>query len=177
MIMHHHRSNGHPARQMYLVPTYCWIFFLGDSHCVGSDVAYDLIPESYLGCLGLVECPDPQPLQPALPQLPSASVALFSFSVSPGHSLSPESIDRWDIPSPHVRHLGVKPRSYRQRSFTSWQASWCWTTILQTAKIEWNRNRFSFHWVSPVWTSLLLFTLTKNLLFVVPSFAWPIKLT
>ncbi len=101
----------------------------------------------------------------------------FSPSVSPGHSPGPESIDRWDIPSPHVRRLGVEPRSYRQQSFTSCQASWCWTTILQTMKIKWNRNRFSIHWVSPVWTSLLLFTLTKNLLFLVPSFSQPSVLT
>jgi hypothetical protein len=79
-------------------------------------VAYDLIPESYLGCLGLVECPDLRPLQPAPPRLaPSASVASFSPSVSPGHSPGPDSINRWDIPSPNVRHLGVEPQSYRQQ--------------------------------------------------------------
>jgi hypothetical protein len=73
-------------------------------------VAYNLIPESYLVCLGLVQCPDPRPLQPVPPRLvPSTYVASFSPSMSPGYSPGPESIDRWDIPSLHVRHLGVEP--------------------------------------------------------------------
>jgi hypothetical protein len=78
--MHNRSPNGHPARQTYLVPTYCWIVFLGDSHCVSSNVAYDLIPESYLGCLGLVECPDPRPLQPAPPR-PSRQAHLLPHSL------------------------------------------------------------------------------------------------
>ena len=135
MIIHHRSPNGHPARQTYLVPTYCWIFFLGDSHCVGSNVAYNLIPESYLGCLGLVECPDPWPLQPALPQ-PSRQAHLSPHSLPaccPAilqarnllidgiylHLMSGVLVLNQDPTdskaSPHVRHLGVEPRSYRQR--------------------------------------------------------------
>jgi hypothetical protein len=135
MIMLHRSPNGHPARQTYLVPTYCWIFFLGDSHCVGSNVAYNLIPESYLGCLGLVECPDPQPLQPALPR-PSRQAHLSPHSlpacppaILQARNLSIDGIylhlmsgilvlnqDPTDSKaSPHVRHLGVEPRSYRQQ--------------------------------------------------------------
>jgi hypothetical protein len=179
MIMHHNSPNGHPARQMYLVPTYCWFFFpwwlsLCWQRCC-------LRPHSRVPPWLSGSCRVPKSAAlttgTATTFAPSASVTSFSPSMSPGHSLGPKSINRWDIPSPHVRRLGVEPRSYRQQSFTSCQASSCWTTILQTAKIEWNHNRFSFHWVSLVWTSLLLFTLTKNLLFLVPSFAQPSVLT
>jgi hypothetical protein len=132
MIMHHRSPNGHPARQTYLVPTYCWIFFLGDSDCVGSDVAYNLILESYLGCLGLVKCPDPWPLQPAPPQLSRQALPCSLPACRPAilqaRNLSIDGIylhlmsgvlvlnqnptDR--KASPHVRHLGVEPQSYRQ---------------------------------------------------------------
>ncbi len=133
--MHHCSPNRHLARHTYLVPTYCWIFFLADSHCVGSNVAYDLIPESYLGCMGLVECPDPWPLQPALPRpsrqehlLPSSLPACCP-SILQARILSIDGIylhlmsgvlllnqDPTDSEaSPHVRHLGVEPQSYRQQ--------------------------------------------------------------
>jgi hypothetical protein len=99
------------------------------SHCVGSSVAYDLIPESYLGCLGLVECPDLRPLQPALPR-PSRQVHLSPHSlpacrpaILQARNLSIDGIylhlmsgvlvlnqDPTDSKaSPHVRHLGVEP--------------------------------------------------------------------
>ncbi len=104
-------------------------------------VAYDLIIESYLGCLGLIECPDLRPLQPAPSQLaPSASVALFSLSVSHDHSQGTESIDRWDIPSLHVRHLGVEPRSYRQQRLSG--------TVTGSLFIE-------CHWYEPTYFFLL----------------------
>ncbi len=103
-------------------------FFLGDSHCVGSNVAYNLIPESYLGCLGLVECPDPWPLQPAPPR-PSRQAHLLPCSlpacrpaILQARNLSIDGIylhlitgilvlnqDPTDSKaSPHVRHLGVE---------------------------------------------------------------------
>ncbi len=197
IIMYYHSPNWHPARQLslsyglvdplsspwpvsstYLVPTYCWIFsrwlsLCWQQCCIRSH-------SRVLPCLaGSCRVPRSAALTAGTTATfaPSASVASFSPSVSHGHSPGPELIDRWDIPSSHVRCLGVEPRSYRQQSFTSCQASWCWTMILQTAKIKWNGNRFSFNWVSPVWTSLLLFTLTKNLLFLVPSLAQPSVLT
>jgi hypothetical protein len=118
-----------------LVPTYCWIFFLGDSHCVGSNVAYDLIPESYLGCLGFVECPDLQPLQPAPPRplrqayMSPCSLPACRPAILQARNLSIDGIylhlmsgvlvlnqdPRDSEASPHVRHLGVEPRSYRQQ--------------------------------------------------------------
>ncbi len=133
--MHHRSPNGHPARQMYLVPTYCWIFFLGDSHCVGSDVAYNLIPESYLGCLALVERPAPQLLQPAPPgplrqahllpcSLPACRLAILqarnlSIDGTYLHLMSGILVLNQDPTdskaSPYVRHLGVEPQSYRQQ--------------------------------------------------------------
>jgi hypothetical protein len=138
IIMYHHSPKGHPARQTsllyglvdlpsspwpvsstYLVPTYCWILFLGDSHCVGSDVAYDLTSESYLSCMGLVECPDPRPLQPAPPQLCAKCICCLVLS---------------QHVAPPFSRLGIY--QYMGYTFTSCQASWCWTKILQTAKLH-----------------------------------------
>ncbi len=160
MIMHHRSPNRHPARQTYLVPTYWWFFFLGNSHCVESNVAYDIIPESYLGCLGLVECPDPRPLQPA-PLQPSRQAHLSPCSLPaccPAilqaqnllidgiylHLMSGVLVLNQDPTdskaSPHVRYLGVEPRSYRQQRLSE--------TVTGSLFIE-------CHWYEPAYFFLL----------------------
>ncbi len=93
------------------------------------------IPESYLGCLGLVECPDPRPLQLAPPR-PLRQAHLSPRSLP---ACRPAILQAWNLSidgiclhlisgvlvlnqdptdskaSPHVSHLGVEPRSYRQQ--------------------------------------------------------------
>ncbi len=151
MIIHHRSPNGHPARQSTWYQHTAGLFFLGDSHCVGSNVAYDLIPESYLGCLGLVECPDPWPLQPAPPRpsrqahllprsLPVCRPAILQarnllIDVIYLHLMSGVLVLNQDPTdskaSPHVRRLGVEPRSYRQRRLSG--------TVTSSLFIEYHR--------------------------------------